>query len=113
MNSGMFLLTMWQQAGQWQLVLAFLCGILVGVIYFKSLRWSIEHLNEGKHKLRMFAGAALLRIILFFGIMALVSQRNVAVILIYVISFFITKMVIMIIEKGRMLKDTTEENADD
>ena len=42
---------------------------------------------------------------LFFGVLILIGHRNVAVILLYVISFFVTKIVIIGIEKFRYLND--------
>lgn len=104
MNDG-FLELMWQQAENWRLIAAVISGIIVGIIYFYSLRWSVNHLSELKHKLKIFALTALCRMALFFGVLILVGHRNVAVISLYVIAFFITKVVIIWFEKSRFIKE--------
>lgn len=106
--NGSFLELMWQQAENWRLITAVICGVIVGIIYFYSLRWSVNHLSELKHKLKIFALTALCRMALFFGVLILIGHRNVAVILLYVISFFITKVVIIWIEKAPLIKDDKE-----
>ena len=108
MNNG-YLELMWQQAENWRLIAAAVSGVIVGLIYFYSLRWSIERIGELSHKLKFFAVTALLRIALFFGVLVLISHRNVAVILIYVLMFFITKAGIIWIEKKRYTEDKTED----
>ena len=100
-----YLSVMWNNMETWQLLAAIVCGILVGFIYFQSLRWSVNRLSESKHKVRMFASVALCRILLFFGVMVLIAQRNVVVILIYVLCFYFTKVAIIAFEKGHILKD--------
>ena len=66
MNSVSFWENMWQQVEIWRLIMAFVLGGVIGCVYFKSLQWSINKLSETKHKIRMFAGVALFRIVLFF-----------------------------------------------
>ncbi len=109
MNSESYLTQMWQQAETWQITAAVLGGLLVGIIYFQSLRWSLNHLIENKHKIRFFASVAVFRILLFFGVMVLIAQRNPVVVLLYVLAFFITKMLIVIREKGQIVKFETEK----
>ena len=104
MNAGAFLEIMWHQASVLQLLVALVAGVAVGYVYFMSLRWSINHLNESKHKIAMFASIALLRILLFFGVMITVAHRNVAVIMVYIVCFFVTKMVIVAMEKGKVVR---------
>ena len=110
--NGSFLRLMWQQAEDWRLVLAVLCGIAVGIVYFYSLRWSVNHLSELKHKLKIFALTALCRMALFFGVLFLIGHRNVAVISLYVIAFFITKVVIIWFEKARFIKDDNKQKTE-
>ena len=109
MNSESYMAQMWQQAETWQIAAAVLGGLLVGIIYFQSLRWSLNHLSETKHKIRFFASVAVFRILLFFGVMLLIAQRNPVVVLLYVLAFFITKMLIVIREKGQIVKFETEK----
>ena len=101
---------MWQQAELWRLVTAFFAGMLVGYIYFSSLHWSIKHLGEFKHKYRMFATVALLRISLFFAVLVLVCQRNVIVILCYILAFFFIR--IFMIWRYKKIDEAHEENTD-
>ena len=88
---------MWQQAGVWRSILALVCGVVVSVIYFMSLHWSVKRLNNNKarHRIKLFAGAAVLRIALFFGVLVLVAQKNILLIAVYVVAFFITKFFIL------------------
>ena len=103
--NGSFLELMWNQAEGWRIATAMISGIIVGIIYFYSLRWSVNHLSELKHKLKIFALTALFRMALFFGVLVLIGHRNVAVISVYVIAFFFTKIVIMWFEKSRFVKE--------
>ncbi|MBR1600646.1 MAG: hypothetical protein IJ677_03620 [Alphaproteobacteria bacterium] len=107
-----FLEIMWQQAENWRLMIAVVSGIAVGIVYFYSLRWSVNHLSELKHKLKIFALTALCRMALFFGVLFLIGHRNVAVISLYIISFFLTKVVIIWFEKARFLKDNNKQKAE-
>ena len=109
MNSESYMAQMWQQAETWQITAAVLGGLLVGIIYFQSLRWSLNHLSETKHKIRFFASVAVFRILLFFGVIVLIAQGNPVVVLLYVLAFFITKMLIVIREKGQIVKFETEK----
>ncbi len=109
MSTEAYFIQMWRQAEIWQIIAAFFCGLLVGVIYFQSLRWSLDRLSKAKHKIRFFASVAMLRILLFFGVMMLIAQRNPVVVLLYVLAFFVTKMVIVIREKGQIIKFETEK----
>lgn len=107
MNNGTLEL-MWQQAENWRLVVAAICGVIVGIIYFYSLRWTVNRMGETSHKFRLFGLTALCRIALFFGVLVLIGHRNVAVILLYVVAFFLTKVVIIWKEKGYFIKDDAE-----
>lgn len=112
MGADSYLIQMWRQMALWQMLAAPLCGALVGVVYFQSLRWSLNHLSAVKHKVRLFASVALLRILLFFGVLVLIAQHNPAAVLLYVLVFFITKMLIMVREKGRIVKFDGEQKKD-
>ena len=105
MNTPDFWETAWQNAPLWRMIFAFFCGIAVGLAYFQSMRWSINHLDEFKHKIRMFALMAFLRILMFLGVLILVCERNLILILIYIISFFITKMFVVALVKGLLKKE--------
>ena len=97
MNDSQLWQMMWQQAGIGHFVLALICGVIVSIIYFMSLKWSINRLNNNKarHRIKLFAGAAVLRIALFFGVLVLVAQKNILLIAAYVTAFFITKFFIL------------------
>lgn len=99
----------WESAPLWRMFFSLFCGFSVGFVYFQSMRWSINHLDEFKHKIRMFAIMAFLRISMFLGVLVLVCERNLVLILIYVISFFITKMVVVAIAKGYLRKEAEEK----
>ena len=88
---------MLQQAGVGRFVLALVCGVIVSVIYFMSLQWSVNRLgnNKVRHRIKLFAGAAVLRIALFFGVLVLVAQKNILLIAVYVVAFFVTKFFIL------------------
>lgn len=101
---------MWQQAEEWRLVAAFVSGLLVGIIYFYSLRWSIERSGELAHKFKVYALVALCRIALFFGVLILIGHRNIAVILLYILAFFLTKIVIIWYEKKRYVAEDNKEH---
>lgn len=96
---------MWQQAENWRLIAAAVCGVIVGAIYFYCLRWTVNKMSETSHKFRLFGLTALFRIGLFFGVLVLIGHRNVAVILLYVVAFFFTKAAIIWKEKGKFIKD--------
>lgn len=99
MNSSL-LQQAWNEAALWQMIAAPLAGAVVGAVYFYSMRWSINHLDSFKHKLAMYSLAALARIVLFFGVMILIGGRNIAVILLYLVVFFLARMVILGLEKN-------------
>ena len=101
--------TAWNNAPLWRMFFALFCGLAVGLAYFQSMRWSINHLDNFKHKIRMFALMAFLRIAMFLGVLVLVCERNLVLILIYVLSFFITKMFIMAIAKGLIKKEDSAQ----
>lgn len=105
-----FLELMWQQAENWRLVAAAVCGVIVGIIYFYSMHWSINRMGELSHKMKFFAVTSLLRISLFFGVLVLIGHRNVAVILLYVLAFFLTKLVIIWLEKKKYVNSFDEED---
>jgi len=113
MQHGNYLAVLWQQTELWQLAAALICGVIVGVIYFESLHWSVVHLTRSKHKIKMFASVALFRIILFFSVLALISQRNAILILFYVTAFFLTKIAVIAVEKNRETTTDHKEKADD
>lgn len=112
MGADSYLMQMWRQMAIWQLWAAPLCGALVGVVYFQSLRWSLNHLSATKNKIRLFASVALLRILLFFGVLVLIAQHNPVVVFLYVLVFFVTKMIIVVREKGRIVKFDEEQKKD-
>jgi len=103
---------MWQQAELWRLILALFCGAGVGYVYLYSLRWSINHMGESKHKYRLFGTVALCRIFLFFAVLILVAQKNIIVVLFYVAAFFVTKTIVMLHEKNRFLPQDGKEKTD-
>ena len=105
MSADSYLMQMWQQMALWQLWAAPVCGVAVGAIYFQSL----NHLGDTKHKIRLFAGVALLRILLFFVVLVLIAQHNPVVVLLYVLAFFVTKMLIVVREKSRIIKFDEEQ----
>lgn len=107
------LIVMWQQTEWWHLVLALFCGSAVGYVYLESLRWSIRHLSETKHKYRLFGTVALCRIFLFFLVLIMIAQKNIIIILFYVAAFFVTKTIVMLQEKNRFLSQNGKENTDD
>ena len=114
MNSEVWKL-MLQQSGYLHLLLAIICGIIVGIIYFSSLRWSINRMEHCKHKFTMFAGVALLRIALFFIVLILIAGKNkdIAAIVLYVLAFFASKATIIWREKKRLgLLQTNKDNED-
>ncbi len=94
----------WNDAALWRLLLAAVAGGAVGAVYFKSLRWSVNRLNGSKKRAAQFAGVALARIALFFVVLVMVAHKNMVLLLVYLGVFFITKMVIMWIEKHRFLQ---------
>lgn len=104
-----FLQFMWYQAEMWRILLALFGGTSVGYVYFKSLRWSINHLSESNHKFGLFAMTALFRILLFFAVMVLIANKNVVVILFYLLAFFITKLLIVWHEKKRFIVPNHKE----
>jgi hypothetical protein len=95
----------WHEAVLWRVLMAVIAGGVVAVAYFKSLRWSINRLNGTKKRAVQFAGVAFARIALFFGVLILVAHKNMVLLLVYLGMFFITKMVIIWIEKHRFLQD--------
>lgn len=109
MNSG-FWTQMWNDAETWRLIMAVFCGMVVGIIYFYSLRWSINHLSETKHRIGLFGLTALFRIVLFFAVLVLIGHHNIAVIMLYLLAFFLTKVVIVGIEKGNLISENKEKN---
>ena len=110
MNNGSLEL-MWQQAENWRLAAAAISGIVVGIIYFYCLRWTVNKMSETSHKFRLFGLTALFRIGLFFGVLVLIGHRNVAVILLYVVAFFFTKAAIIWKEKGSFIKDDAKSHS--
>ena len=109
MNSINMWQQMWEQAEYWRLGLAMLSGIFVGIIYFESLRWSVNRIHTFKHKWSVFSGIALLRIALFFSVLVLVAGKNILLLLIYLGAFFITKLFIIWYEKHGLIVDKSEQ----
>lgn len=107
------LLELWEQAGTLQLILAAISGMVVSVAYFGSMRWSIEHLAKTKHKIALYSGVALLRILLFFGVLVAVSGRNIAVVLIYVVVFFISRVIVFAIDRKHFLQENLNKEEHD
>lgn len=97
--NNILLLELWKQAGTTQLVIVAISGLIVGAVYFGSMRWSIAHLAQTNHKIALYTGVALLRIILFFGVLVMVADRNIAVILVYLLAFFISRMLAIAIDR--------------
>jgi len=102
MNSEVWNL-MLQESGNWHLLAALVCGVVVGIVYFNMLRWSITHMSNRKHKFAFFAIVALCRIAIFFGVLILLAGKNkdIAAIVLYVVAFFISKVVIVWREKKK------------
>ena len=107
----MWLLT-WKDVELWRWLLAFVSGVGVGMIYFESLKWSISKLGNCKHRISLFAGVALCRILLFLGVMVLIANHNIAVVIVYVVSFFITKMIFITLTK-KAFDDDLHKRSDD
>ena len=105
MNSAALWQLMWQQAELWRIMVAILCGIAVGFVYFESLRWSVNRIHTFKHKWSVFGGIALFRIALFFGVMILVAHKNIVLLLVYLAAFFITKLFVIWYEKHGLIVD--------
>ena len=97
---------MWQQTEIWRLIVAVCGGFIVGCIYFQSLRWCVNNLYKYKHKYLWFAIAAFCRILLFFGVMALLVQKNVVLVLVYIVSFLLSKFAFLIAEKQHYFTET-------
>ncbi len=108
MNSISVWQLMWEQADYFRLGIAILCGIFVGIVYFQSLRWSVNRIHTFKHKWSIFGGIALLRIALFFGVMILVAHKNMVLLLTYLGAFFITKLFVIWYEKRALIIDKSE-----
>ena len=89
----------WRDIELWRWIVALACGVGVGIVYFGSLKWSIRKMGTCKRRLSLFTSVALCRIILFLGVMVLIANHNVAVVVVYVLSFFITKMIFIAITK--------------
>lgn len=112
MNTAGFWSELWSQTPLWQILLALISSIVVCIVYFQSLRWSINHLNDFKYKMRMFALVTIARISLFLGVMVLVCERNIILIMTYLIVFFITRMIIVGTERNHVIKQKdTKKNA--
>ena len=92
---------MWQQAQWTDMIIAFICGAVVGFIYLQSLRWSLNHWSEFKHKYAMYTLTALARITLFFGVLAVVAHRNAIIVIIYLAAFLLTRFIFLVAERKR------------
>lgn len=112
MNSATVWTTMWQQADIWRILLALISGIVVGFIYFQSLRWSVNRIHTFKHKWTVFGAVALFRIALFFTVLVLVAGKNIALLVIYLLAFFFTKILIIWHEKHRLIQDKSKDEND-
>lgn len=111
MNSSAIWQILWQQTDWERLLLAFVSGIIVSGIYFHSLRWSVAKLtnSQSRHRIKLFAGTALLRIALFFGVLVLVAHKNLTLIIAYLLAFFVTKMLILGFTKKHWGQETDAE----
>lgn len=93
------MLVMWQEAQWVDMIIAFICGVVVGFIYLQSLRWSVNHWTDYKHKYAVYTLTALARISLFFGVLALVAHRNAIIVIIYLVAFLLTRFIFLMAEK--------------
>lgn len=109
MNSATVWTVMWQQADIWRILFALVCGIVVGVVYFQSLRWSVNRIHTFKHKWSVFGGIAIFRIALFFAILVLAAHKNIILLLVYLAAFFLTKIVIIWHEKNGLIQDKSKD----
>lgn len=98
---------LFSESSLWRMIVAAICGAGVGMIYFESLRWSIKKLNTSKHRISMFASVAICRIALFFGVLILVGHRQISLILIYLVAFFLMKILVIWVEKRRIIHDVS------
>lgn len=112
MNSATVWTTMWQQADIWRILFALISGVVVGFIYFQSLRWSVNRIHTFKHKWTVFGVVALFRIALFFTVLVLVAGKNIALLVIYLLAFFFTKIIIIWQEKHRLIQDKSKDEND-
>lgn len=103
---------LYHEVNIWPILTAVICGAGVGIVYFESLRWSIKKLDTSKHRISMFASVAVCRIALFFGVLVLIADRSISIILIYLASFFITKMFIIWFEKKQIINDVGHSGGD-
>lgn len=99
MNSFSYIITMFEQAGYQKLLLAGIIGAVVSFVYLSLLKFSINILEKNKNKIVLFAGLMLVRWVLFFGILLLIADKNIAIILIYVVTFVVVKKFILMFEK--------------
>lgn len=104
MNSFSFIISMFEQAGYYRLLLAGVLGAVVCYIYLFILKFSVNILNKSKHKVFLFISLVLVRFALFFGILMLIANKNIAIILVYFVAFMITKKVVLITEKRKIKK---------
>jgi FtsH-binding integral membrane protein len=95
----------WQQTDLWRMLLVFVCGVVVGCVYFLSLRWSISRPGSTRSRIKVFAGTAILRIALFFGVLMLVAHKNIILIITYLLAFFIIKMLMIGLTKKQWSKE--------
>jgi len=65
----------------------------------QSLRWSVNHWTDYKHKYAVYTLTALARISLFFGVLALVAHRNAIIVIIYLVAFLLTRFIFLMAEK--------------
>ena len=103
---------LYHEVNIWPIFMAAICGAGVGIVYFESLRWSVKKLSVSKHRISMFASVAACRIALFFGVLALIADRKISVILVYLLFFFITKMFIIWFEKKQIINDVAHSGGD-
>lgn len=100
---------LWHQISALRLLLTIVCGMLVGIVYFGSLRWSLEYMVQVKHKIALYAGVAFLRILLFFGVLVALADHNAIIVMVYVFVFFISRAVFFVIDRKRILQTVTQE----
>ena len=93
---------MWQEAQWIDMIIAFICGAVIGFIYLQSLRWSINHWSEYKHRYAIYLLTALARISLFFGVLILVAHRNAFIVIIYLVAFLLTRFIFLMVERKNL-----------
>ncbi|MBP5353325.1 MAG: hypothetical protein J6Y91_06160 [Alphaproteobacteria bacterium] len=103
---------LWQQTEMMHLAIAAVSGLLVGAAYFGSLRWSIDHMAQSKHKIAVYAGLAVLRIMLFFGILIAIAGDDLTLIAVYVVAFLVMRMAAFALDRKHFLQQEQEKKTE-